>query len=180
MRKKNALISTNATRGLSRKTVDGREMRSQKTKQKIQATAEILFAQNGFNNVTVDNIVAAAKISKGTFYLHFSRKEDLLLEYAERRLRHAASILPEVLLKPTIDEAIGEHRERHGHHDTQHDEPDQADRAPRGPRRRVAHRRRGRGGPRPTTAGDYDEHHRPQKHQKHEGEQHGEGSQKAE
>lgn len=108
MRKRVGSKPTPITRSPSTKTTDGRELRSHKTKKKIQSTAERLFAQNGFNKVTVDNIVASAKISKGTFYLHFSRKEDLLLEYAERRLRQAAGILPEVLLKPTIDEAIGE------------------------------------------------------------------------
>lgn len=108
MRKKNVKETKTAPRGQSAKTIDGRELRSQKTKKRIQSIAEGLFAKNGFGNVTVDNIVAAAKISKGTFYLHFSRKEDLLLEYAERRLRQAAGILPEMLMRPSIDEAIAE------------------------------------------------------------------------
>ncbi|MCP4674115.1 MAG: TetR/AcrR family transcriptional regulator [Deltaproteobacteria bacterium] len=90
------------------KVSDGREQRSKKTKAKIQASAEALFANNDFASVTVESIVASAGVSKGTFYLHFDHKEDLLLAYAERRLRHAASILPDVLMRPTIREAVAE------------------------------------------------------------------------
>ena len=78
------------------------------TKAKIQLAAGKLFEKNDFSAVTVDSIVAAAGVSKATFYVHFSRKEDLILEYAERRLRHAASLLPELLMQPSVQEAISE------------------------------------------------------------------------
>ena len=108
MTSKRAETAQKSNRGRPPKVPDGRELRSKRTKARIQAAAEALFAKNDFTSVTVDSIVAAAGVSKGTFYLHFDHKEDLLLAYAERRLRHAASILPDVLMQPSIREAIAE------------------------------------------------------------------------
>jgi AcrR family transcriptional regulator len=39
-----------------------------------------LWEREDFDDITVDDIVAAADVSKGTFYYHFTRKEDLLVE----------------------------------------------------------------------------------------------------
>ena len=50
------------------------------TKERIVRSAWALFEQNGFDNVSVDEIVAAAESSKGSFYHYFSSKEDLLAE----------------------------------------------------------------------------------------------------
>ncbi len=100
--------SSPSSGGTSKKPPDKRELRSKMTKAKIQLAAGNLFASNDFNSITVDNIVAAAGVSKATFYVHFSRKEDLILEYAERRLRHAAGLLPGLLMRPSALEAISE------------------------------------------------------------------------
>ncbi|MDJ0762197.1 MAG: TetR/AcrR family transcriptional regulator [Myxococcota bacterium] len=107
MTKKHTDPATGARRPAA-KTTDGRELRSHKTRQKIQSAALLLFAKHGFGNVTVDSIAAAAKVAKATFYLHFSRKEDLLLAYAERSLRRAAAMLPEVIMRPTVAAAVSE------------------------------------------------------------------------
>ena len=95
MTSKKAQTAQKSNRRQPPKVSDGREQRSKRTKARIQAAAEALFAKNDFASVTVESIVASAGVSKGTFYLHFDHKEDLLLAYAERRLRHAASILPD-------------------------------------------------------------------------------------
>lgn len=52
----------------------------QSTKERIIQAAWALFEEKGFDNVSVDEIVAAAKSSKGSFYHYFSKKEDLLVE----------------------------------------------------------------------------------------------------
>ena len=85
---------------------DGRGLRSCRTREKIRRTAGKLFVENGIENTTVDRITQAAGISKGTFYLHFSCKDDLVLEYAERRLVHAERLLPELSKKYSTLEAI--------------------------------------------------------------------------
>lgn len=56
-----------------------RKMRKgEKTKQKLFETAEELFSRFDFNNVTVDTIVEAAGVSKGTFYIYFETKDALI------------------------------------------------------------------------------------------------------
>jgi AcrR family transcriptional regulator len=45
-----------------------------------------LIAERGYRGTTVDDIVAASSLSKGTFYWHFKSKEDLLLAVLEDRI----------------------------------------------------------------------------------------------
>ncbi len=49
-----------------------------KTKKRIIDCARRLFVEKGYNNVTVDEIIAEANSSKGGFYTHFKTKEDLI------------------------------------------------------------------------------------------------------
>lgn len=51
-----------------------------KTKQRITECAMELFSIKGFDNVTVDEIVSKAGVSKGTFYVHFPAKYDIFAE----------------------------------------------------------------------------------------------------
>lgn len=48
------------------------------TKSKIIKAAWNLFYKNGYQNTTVDEIIAASNTSKGTFYHYFKGKEALL------------------------------------------------------------------------------------------------------
>lgn len=48
------------------------------TKDKIVEAAWKLFYEKGYENTTVEDIIAAAKISKGSFYYYFDRKDALL------------------------------------------------------------------------------------------------------
>ena len=48
------------------------------TKSKIVKAAWTLFHKNGYEQTTVDEIIAASKTSKGTFYHYFKGKEALL------------------------------------------------------------------------------------------------------
>lgn len=47
-------------------------------KQNIIETATRLFQQSGIRNVSIDDVCAALRISKKTFYQHFNKKEDLV------------------------------------------------------------------------------------------------------
>jgi len=53
-----------------------------KTRERIVRVATELFANKGFDRATVDEIVAKAGVAKGTFYLYFRSKEDLIKEIA--------------------------------------------------------------------------------------------------
>lgn len=48
------------------------------TKQKIYNAAKTLFGERGYNNVTIDDIVGKAGVSKGSFYNHFESKENVI------------------------------------------------------------------------------------------------------
>lgn len=50
----------------------------------------------------------AAGVSKGTFYLYFERKEDLLLEYGARRLQRIRESLPDLIGDRSFSQAVNE------------------------------------------------------------------------
>ena len=50
----------------------------QSTKSRIVKCAWNLFYKNGYDKTTIDDIIAASKTSKGTFYHYFKGKESLL------------------------------------------------------------------------------------------------------
>ncbi len=52
-----------------------------KTKQKLFESAVQLFADYDFDDVTVDDIVEAAGVSKGTFYIYFESKDALIASF---------------------------------------------------------------------------------------------------
>jgi AcrR family transcriptional regulator len=80
--------------------------RGARTRAAIREAANRLFLEHGVDNTTVDAICAAAGVSKGAFYLHFHRKEDLLLEYGLRRLRRIREMLPGLIGGKTFREAL--------------------------------------------------------------------------
>ncbi|MEA4814994.1 MAG: TetR/AcrR family transcriptional regulator [Oscillospiraceae bacterium] len=57
-----------------------RSINAQNTKSKLLATSISLFAQYGFDKVTVEDITNVAGLSKGTFYVYFKSKESILIE----------------------------------------------------------------------------------------------------
>ena len=59
----------------------------------ILGHAARMLAQDGFQDLNLDELAAAAEYSKGTLYLHFKTKEDLVLAVATRALQHRADLL---------------------------------------------------------------------------------------
>ena len=55
-----------------------RKAKAAETKKKIIECAYRLFTTYGFEQVSVDSIVEAAGVSKGTFYVHFDSKDSLI------------------------------------------------------------------------------------------------------
>src|ERR671937_3110410 len=54
-----------------------RERKKQQTRQAIVETAHRLFAERGFDGVTVAQVARAADVSEGTVFNYFPTKEDL-------------------------------------------------------------------------------------------------------
>ena len=57
-----------------------RQENALKTRQKLIDTAEDLLKANGFNALCVEDITKAAGVAKGTFYVYFKHKEDIVAE----------------------------------------------------------------------------------------------------
>jgi AcrR family transcriptional regulator len=53
--------------------------RGRRTREKLTDVSLGLFSARGFDAVTVDEICETAGVAKGTFYVHFERKEDVML-----------------------------------------------------------------------------------------------------
>jgi AcrR family transcriptional regulator len=62
---------------------DGRSLRRIATRQAISNAATLLFFKRGFDQVTVDEIAAAAKVGRMTVFNHFPRKEDMFFDRDE-------------------------------------------------------------------------------------------------
>lgn len=77
-----------------------RERKKLRTQQELQAVALRLFADQGFDAVTIDDIAAAAEVSKSTFYRYFESKEDVLLG----RKTEALALLRDALSRRPTDE----------------------------------------------------------------------------
>lgn len=60
-----------------------RERRKQQTRQAISAVAMAMFAERGFDRVTISEVAETAGVSKMTVTNYFGRKEDLVFDRAE-------------------------------------------------------------------------------------------------
>jgi AcrR family transcriptional regulator len=57
-----------------------RESKKRETRQRLSDVATALFHARGFDAVTVEEVAAAANVSKVTVFNYFTRKEDLFLD----------------------------------------------------------------------------------------------------
>lgn len=74
------------------------QKRRLETRQKLIETAKTLIAKNGYGALRVEDVVAGAKVAKGTFFSHFEDKDRLMAlligEEMERILAGMASGTP--------------------------------------------------------------------------------------
>lgn len=78
-----------------------RESKKRETRQRISDVATALFFERGFDAVTIDDVAAAAKVSKPTVFNYFARKEDLFLD----RQDDVRQLLRDALEGAAADEA---------------------------------------------------------------------------
>ncbi|MGW7411136.1 TetR/AcrR family transcriptional regulator [Streptomyces sp. NPDC054863] len=64
-----------------------RERSKQRVRENIYASALALFAEQGYDSTTVDQISERADVARGTFFNYFPRKEDLVTAWAAERQR---------------------------------------------------------------------------------------------
>jgi AcrR family transcriptional regulator len=65
--------------------------------------AQALFLARGYDNASLNDVIAEAGVSKGAFYHYFSSKEALLEALAERLARQALADVQGVLDDPDLD-----------------------------------------------------------------------------
>ena len=70
-----------------------RQRRKQETRQAISDIATVMFADRGFDEVTIAQVADAAGVAKMTVTNYFPRKEDLVFDRAEAVIRHLADVI---------------------------------------------------------------------------------------
>ncbi|MBI1886642.1 MAG: TetR/AcrR family transcriptional regulator [Chloroflexi bacterium] len=84
-------------RTISAKAPSLRQQRRLETRARLMEAAQSVFARQGYNAATIDEIVREAGFSKGAFYVHFASKEDLFWEMLEERIERQQAAFRQVL-----------------------------------------------------------------------------------
>src|SRR4029077_12464234 len=77
---------------LARRAQIGRDRRA-RTRAELMQAARRLYAARSFDSVTVDDVVNAAEVAKGTFYVHFDSLDDLRSALADELTREFDELL---------------------------------------------------------------------------------------
>lgn len=80
------------------------ERRHQQTRTAIADAAVALFIEQGFVETTMDDVAAAAGVSRRTVYRHFPSKDDLVFEQPRRWLGHFDAAIAERVVGETLRE----------------------------------------------------------------------------
>lgn len=84
--------------------VPGREQptKGERTRQRIVGHATLLMYANGYARTSIEDVIHAAGITKGSFYFHFRSKEDLGYAVIENASAYILGRLREALEKPSL------------------------------------------------------------------------------
>jgi AcrR family transcriptional regulator len=90
------------------RATDGRARSRARSHARIERTALELFRASGFDQVTVEDVCAAARVAPATFYRHFGSKDEVVFAYRDdftavlREAVEKAADLPERERLPAI------------------------------------------------------------------------------
>ena len=73
-----------------------RQARAAETRKRIVATVKKLITENGFENVSIEEIAKEAEVSTGSFYTYFKKKEDVIEELNQLSFYRLAEITNEM------------------------------------------------------------------------------------
>lgn len=77
-----------------------KSIKSEQTRQSLLVAAHRLFHEKGFEGTAVREITEAAGVSKGTFYLYFETKFDILKAYSKEFLVRFSAVVQRELAEP--------------------------------------------------------------------------------
>lgn len=79
-----------------------RERKREQTRERLTRAALTLFLERGFEATTIDDIAAAAEVSRRSFFHYFASKEDVVSAWQE----HAATTLVAAIIARPSDESM--------------------------------------------------------------------------
>jgi TetR/AcrR family transcriptional repressor of nem operon len=83
------------------------------TRKHLLKTAGALAKEKGFSSTGVDALMAAAGLTSGAFYNHFSSKTELFSELLKRELDHSFTMFADELSGESVDEWIARQLKRY-------------------------------------------------------------------
>lgn len=96
-----------ATRAPFRAEVRPRTKPREVRREELLSAAAKLFLEKGLAATSVDDIVSAADVAKGTFYLHFASKEALLLGLQQRFIQAFCAAVEHAVARKKADDWRG-------------------------------------------------------------------------
>lgn len=83
-----------------------RDAQKDVTRQRLVAAATVVFARDGYVAGTIEDVAAAAGVSRATFYLHFKDKRDVLSPLLDRLADESMKIYEDLVAlgEPTPDQ----------------------------------------------------------------------------
>jgi AcrR family transcriptional regulator len=83
-----------------------RERSRQRMHERLYASALELFAEQGYERTTIDQIAEHADVARGTFFNHFQRKEDLVTTWAQQRQEKLRAVMEKSLAHEDDDATV--------------------------------------------------------------------------
>jgi AcrR family transcriptional regulator len=77
-------------------------------RQQILSVAREVFARRGYHAAKIDDIVAAAGVARGTFYLYFQDKRTIFEEIVDRMIARVGMAIVRVDIKGNVPEQLKE------------------------------------------------------------------------
>ena len=91
------------------RTVQEREKvdrRVRKTRKALREAMQVLMSEKGYDQVTIEELTEKADIGRTTFYLHYSAKQDLLLEQFDELLGQLVEQLSDIPLSSWTQQGL--------------------------------------------------------------------------
>jgi AcrR family transcriptional regulator len=85
-----------------------RSRQREETRRKVYDAALSVFRRDGVATARIEDIAAMAGVSRGTFYFHFTTREDVLLELLRSTEANLVERIDQLPLDAPISEVLGE------------------------------------------------------------------------